>query len=683
MFIKKVILKNYRIYYGENEISFLPDRVRNIYLISGENGFGKTTFLTSLVWCFYGKLMIYVDEKYKQEINEAGGYKKYASSSLNRQAVSELEASYSVSVVLSDIFIPSIPCQELQITRTYMSSQAQDVVEILIDGQKNELTKEVGADIFVNDFVLPKEIAKFFFFDAEKIVALAEMKNIEDKRRLSTAYSEVLGIQKYEDLKNNLENLRIRLRRNSATSKEKDRLKILEEEVTDIRETIATQREKITLLEEEKQVKKKQSEQCQEKLIREGNSLTVEELIALKKDRDQLSEEFKQIRVRMKELLELAPFAICGNRLTETRQQARTESKLSNIDPMLIKEKINKIKVNLRKQGIRDKKLLAKLEKLINDEFMPNEEKDSSVLLGFSTEEHHEFESIYTHLTSSYSNTFKQLVRDAKNNRVTFNKIVRKITGAEAKEDDALIQRIRTEKEILDDRIDEIEEGISELNQEIGGLQRELEVKSRQLSELSKKIQLDRLDEKKDKLTKKVIDTLNSFIYKLKLEKKKSLEERIKRILNLLMHKQGFIHRVEVEVEHDIIDVHLYGKENNRISKESLSKGEQQLYATAILKSLVDESDVSFPVFIDSPLQKFDKHHSNNIIHKFYPNVSKQVVLFPLLEKELTEKEYNTLLPKVNAVHLIKNVNEHSSTFEEIDKSELFSKTKKECVHTY
>jgi hypothetical protein len=34
------------------------------------------------------------------------------------------------------------------------------------------------------------------------------------------------------------------------------------------------------------------------------------------------------------------------------------------------------------------------------------------------------------------------------------------------------------------------------------------------------------------------------------------------------------------------------------IDKDSLSKGEQQLYATALLKALVDESGIKFPVFI-------------------------------------------------------------------------------------
>ena len=108
------------------------------------------------------------------------------------------------------------------------------------------------------------------------------------------------------------------------------------------------------------------------------------------------------------------------------------------------------------------------------------------------------------------------------------------------------------------------------------------------------------------------------------------------------------------------MDISLYSVDGIEIQKDSLSKGEQQLYATSILKALVDESGIQFPVFIDSPLQKFDKSHATKIITEFYPQISKQVVLFPLLYKELTEDEYEVMKPLVNSTYLIKNDITHS-----------------------
>ena len=65
MIIKSIELNNFRIYRGKNKIDLTPDSNRNIIIVSGNNGFGKTTFLMSLVWCLYGKNMEKVDDLYK------------------------------------------------------------------------------------------------------------------------------------------------------------------------------------------------------------------------------------------------------------------------------------------------------------------------------------------------------------------------------------------------------------------------------------------------------------------------------------------------------------------------------------------------------------------------------------------------------------------------------------------
>lgn len=87
MFIESIILHNYRAYKGHNKTSFKQD-AKNIFLVAGNNGFGKTTFLTSLVWCLYGKLMVDVDEKFRRDINDAQGYKNYARQSLHKELAS-------------------------------------------------------------------------------------------------------------------------------------------------------------------------------------------------------------------------------------------------------------------------------------------------------------------------------------------------------------------------------------------------------------------------------------------------------------------------------------------------------------------------------------------------------------------------------------------------------------------
>src|SRR4051812_27059502 len=91
MFIEKIEIKNFRVYKGTNELHLSTKTRQNVSVISGNNGFGKTSFLTSLVWCLYGKLMSDVDERYRQEIYDSGGYKRYCEKLMNKSALAESE----------------------------------------------------------------------------------------------------------------------------------------------------------------------------------------------------------------------------------------------------------------------------------------------------------------------------------------------------------------------------------------------------------------------------------------------------------------------------------------------------------------------------------------------------------------------------------------------------------------
>lgn len=723
MLIDSIILRNFRIYRGEHKISFPLTSSKNIFIISGDNGFGKTTFLTSLIWCLYGKLMSDVDDKFKKEIAESFGYKNFAKSNLNKSLqkesnqfkISEEEKKiihkkgylgydsnlqefsklneYSVSIVFSNVFLPSIPCEYVTITRTYDSFLESEIVQILIDGKENELTKEVGPEIFINDFILSREIAKFFFFDSEKIVSLAEMKTVEDKRKLSIAYGEVLGVKKYEDLKYNLENLRIKFRRKSANLADRDKLNKLVKEGEELEKLIDLLKSKQVNNDIEILNKRQISEQYQEKLIREGNGITVDELLSLKALRDELKAKDISIKNKLKELLDLAPFAIAGSKLVDANHQMLLEQKHNqkNNNSANLNDSLRKIQTdllhNLENELISsDIKLI--LSKIVNDAFdnniiptaLPITQTD--LLLGLSPIEQDEFKSIFENIKYSYSQVFKQLVKEDKNNKIFLSKTSRKISQAESNENDLLIKEIRSAKTKIEKAIFEIEKDNRIISEEIGSYQRELTIKSKLKSELSKRVSVDESDRIKDELAERLISELDNFLSKLKSEKKVSLEINIRHELNKLMHKVDFINSIQVDIQGDIIDVRLFDKDRIEIKKESLSKGEQQLYATAILKALVDESEIKFPIFIDSPLQKFDKKHSYKIITEFYPTVSEQVVIFPLLEKELSEIEYQAMLPFVRSSYIIRN-NSNNSCLQHVAPDELFTKTLEGYVYPY
>lgn len=712
MLINQIVLRNFRVYNGNNDLSFSTDQYKNITVIAGNNGYGKTSFLTALVWGLYGKLMVDVDDRYRQDIKESGGYKKYCEKLMNRNALNgalnrseiftnqlagknisqretiqlkaEHETSFSVSLKFSEIMIPSVVCNQVEIKRTYNINNDKEKVEILIDGRINELTRNVGPEIFINDFILPKEIAKFFFFDAEKIVSLAEINSIEEKKYLSQSYSEVLGIKKYTDLKNSLEQMRYRIREKSAIKSDRNNLTRLNKSLDQSQKLILHKNDRLSELAENIQLKKFSSDKYQEQLIREGSALTLEELRRLKDQKNILTADLIKTKARFNDLLELAPFAMLANRMDLIRQQLQAENVNSATALALLSGKLNVltdlIQDKSRLIGLDDFKKKELID-LIKDTLLPNQATDVKMLLNFTPEQQNKFFIVYENLKNSYSKTFKALITDQKRLQSVFNDVNRKLLDAESKSKDPVIADIRKSKEKLDEEIHQLEQEKGLMQSQKSHLESEIQTFLRQISELSKKVELEDVDREKDMTAERLIEKLDIFIQKLKQKKKGSLENNILRELNSLMHKSDFVSKVNVIIRGDLIDIELYDNQNVFIDKELLSKGEQQLYATALLKALVDESNIRFPVFIDSPLQKFDKNHSENIIKEFYPNLSTQVVLFPLLQKELNEEEYKWMENRVGKTYLIEQSDQYNSGFFEVKSNQLFDSYKQSQQH--
>lgn len=685
MLIESITLNNYRLYEGENVIQFRFDEAKNVHLICGENGFGKTTLLHSLLWCLFGRFVSEVPVS-GQETNSS--YAAMQKEILNQNAAKRFEEKatpeivalikkngytngyeeikkdsvYSVAICFAEVGIPSIPCQKIVVTRSYDSLLQKEDVEILIDGVKNELTDEIGPEVFINDFILNKDIAKLFFFDSEEIVSLADTGTIAERRKLSKAYEEVLGIRKYEELRSNLEGLRLRYRKKSKDIGLKDELEKLEaeregvsNELTQLSDSLAEIDTTLTNLRE-------QDGQLQLQLSREGNSVKTEELQRVKAVIEKCKKDDIEMKSALKQFIDYAPFAISGQLFARAYELAKadheaiannnTATAQNSVLDALSKEMkglLDKMPVNKDSKKDAHTQLEAIIEKYRGHAC------DRDIQVTLTDDEFAEVEAVYNSLTTTYRIEFEALAEAYRKNKINLERNVKRLSNIQSKESDEVIKGLRDNKNKIEAEIKANEEKQRLGHIRTGELQLTIESYDKKIKELSRKISVDDADEAKDKLASELITELDTFLLSLKKNKKSSLELRIKNTLNTLMHKEDFISHVEVELDSDTMDINLFSSDGNVINKNMLSKGEKQLYATSILKALVDESGIQFPVFIDSPLQKFDKSHSSKIISEFYPSISKQVILFPLLHKELTEAEYKTLQPFVESATMIVN----------------------------
>lgn len=694
MTIREIELNNFRIYKGKNKINLSPDGDRNLIIVSGNNGFGKTTFLMSLVWCLYGKNMGKVDELYRKEIDEKGGYSKYIGNSLNFEAQKEGTTRFSVSVTFTDVEIPDAPCTEITIVRSYDSAtNYDDELEILIDGRKSDLftgTKEEIAkeeEIFIRDYILPIEIAKFFFFDAEKIVSFAQINTPEQRKDLSLAYSQVLGIQKYEDLKSELGRIQDDYRKASAKPQERREFDGLINDIKYKDECIKTLTEEIENLEDDRVIKRHDSAELQSKLVREGDLMSVEELERLNNRKIELETALKNAEDGLKDLYSLIPFGLSGGLLAELLAQLETEkaykqNKLQlegvNDKTDIILGDIEEAKKHLRFPiDIKARDFYeTQIRQLIKKHFY-NGLDDSkfghfSTLHDFSQGQTEEFMRIIMKIKESKS-SFESLFNKYTKLKAELFTIEKNIREAEKKAESDYVQNLRARKERLDREIDFIGEEIGQKQHEIESLKEQVIAHKKQKEILSKKIDVSDQNRAVDNEATRLIHKIQKFLIRFKEEKKKALANKLEKKLQSYLHKTNLVKKVIVDINGngDDVDISLFGYDDKKIDNSILSMGERQMFASALLSALVDETEIEFPVFIDSPMQKFDPLHTKNVLTKFYPNVSKQVILFPLLKKELTEDEYHFIQPIVSKSYLITNET-GGSHFIEVKPENLF-----------
>lgn len=691
MKIDRINIKNFRSYRDSSDITLDQNNYKNIFVIAGKNGFGKTSFLTALVWAFYGKLFTQVENKYKKDVQKHGGYNNYLKTQFNNSSKNNLNTrnkndEINVEIDLSEITIPSIHCDSVKIKRSYNINTEKESLQLLIDDQENELTKEVGYDVFINDFILPREIAKFFFFDAEKIVELAEAKTKDELRTLSKAYSEVLGIKKYEDLKYNLETLISNLKRKGISNEERKKLDDLKSKDHQLAEIIDLNKEQQRKIDQSLSDLKQEKDSLQEKLIREGTAITLEELNYIKEQLIIYKKQDRQIKADLKDYYELLPFLIAKNQVKKLYERLVEENQMKNKadNQEVFENEINSI-YNALKNDLDDlvkneedqKSLLNWFEKQRKQKIKQKKTQQQKILFEFSDQEFREFESFYNYLKGDFKKQLEDLQQKHKEVKYYISKYSRKIKEYENKGDNYLVKEIRVKKKNISSEIDKLEKQKTTLAEKYGEENTKLISNRKVISEYENRFNLFEKDLKKYNTTKTLLQKIDHLIKKIKEEKKYSLQASIKEGLNTLMHKESFISEVNVIIKNEIMDIELLDQQGNTLEKENLSKGEQQLYATALLNALVEESGIKFPVIIDSPLQKIDKQHSENIIKDFYPKLSNQVIVLPLLEKELSKEEFEMMKPMVSKSFKIEQDESKNSFIASKKVDELFNEEEK------
>ncbi len=195
MRIKLIKMVNFRQFYGENELGFSMDPEKNITLIHGENGVGKTTLLNAILWCLFEKLT--PDFERPKEL-------------VNYEAMKENRSTCRVEVT----FV--YEGNEYLAQRHHIQGGTSPLKVYQIDeGNFREMPGPKG---FINS-VLPQDMAPYFFFHGEGVASISDSKS---SAKFREAVRNILGFTFAEAAIDDLKKVRTEYTRNLANLSSKE-----------------------------------------------------------------------------------------------------------------------------------------------------------------------------------------------------------------------------------------------------------------------------------------------------------------------------------------------------------------------------------------------------------------------------------------------------------------------------
>lgn len=187
MLLKKMTLSNFRQFYGTQSVEFSTDSEKNVTVILGGNGTGKTTLAQAFTWCLYG------DTDFDDKIV------------LNKK-VSQNIGPNSESTVKVELALVHLGNEYTMIREQRHSTDAignlkrpnNSVFKIAFkndDGQQ-EFVKENDTDTRMRE-ILPKELSKYFFFDGERIGNMSKEIKKGKSQEFAEAVKSLLGLSAF------------------------------------------------------------------------------------------------------------------------------------------------------------------------------------------------------------------------------------------------------------------------------------------------------------------------------------------------------------------------------------------------------------------------------------------------------------------------------------------------------
>lgn len=669
MIFEEIAIENLFSYRGKQAFSLVPsDPARNVVLISGRNGFGKTSFLNSIKLLFLGAEYGAGDEL-RGEVQQGRklnpqkyllGWGEEWLGAFNRLARRDPNSRYAVSAVWRE------EQGRVEVTRRWTAT-GEETLEIQPDFRVDEDTPLRGdaAKNFL-ETRLPARIVPFFFYDGEKVQEIAEANRkgpLEQIERL-------LDLTLIDRLDDYLGRAVAHFRRAAdpaAEYKEKEQTGLLASQQA------SYERVQHEIGEKDAEIAEAKYHLAQLERLLKGTrelALQAEESRLQEKKRQLLGQLESEGQVLFEQLAPAAPLSI-NPRLV--RLAAGELEKLAEHPHQQLNAQIEQILQSLpidlfdkpaqpvpnispaQKDFLRDK-----LEGLIGRYrtearhiqaglFRLPPHQAQTVLAGITPHLHRDdFRADLSRRLQQMGRWKRELLEvEAKLNDVGSLAPQEQQRYAERKEELARWQR----------QVDELNQDKGRLKEQLDGIGKTIDKIQKDLNALRRvRVQNRRCQAAMD--LGSTLRTLFAEYRGIQQEKyRREIEAALNRHIKVLITSHGMIARIELG---ERFEMRYLAADGGAIGIGSLSAGMKQLVTQALLWALKDVAHRAAPVIIDTPLARIDREHQIQLISRYYPQAGRQVIVLPT-DSELDAEKYALLKPHIGREYRLENADGEST----------------------
>lgn len=644
MHFSNIQLYNYGIYKGLNDIPlFDRDGKKNITLVGGMNGRGKTTLLDSVFLCLYGR------KSTEFITGKKGAYNKVLRDLINKS--SKDKRTYIKLTMEMDDEEGTV----IAITRSWEQSTRKLNTTLTVEknGIEDEYLSE-NWEYYVEELI-PFGIAKFFFFDNEKTSQIADDEAFD---KIKDSIKTVMGVTTIESLCAHIEKIRkdknagINKSDTPALEKESAEVAAAIEENDSKKRSIYTQR---AFLVPELARTTDLLEQTEQEFWKKGGNLgfnrdsIVRDQLKLKEKSASLKEDALQLSSNP-----ATPLCLCKNLVMNTYERIKSdeESLAKHYSLPIITRMYGSLLADYKNAYPHSTAAYKRLAELVNGQLEELEKSASDKNTNSITPLSQTLmERFLSDGAGNITDQAKTIVTENKKNASALAQIeVHLSSNAEKNDTISLLNKIKE----LQAKKTQLEADIAKCDEQLRSAKFEQEQLERRQNKVMLKIaaEADSSDENVRivEYSTMTLEVMREFVNRLQAQKVNQLEKNITTCFKFLAQKKGII--TSISIDPQTLDITLFDYKGGVLLKNQLSAGEKQMFAISILWGLAISSGYKLPVIIDTPMARLDSSHRRNFIKKYLPNASSQVIVLST-DEEINGKYLRYIKDYVNTTYTL------------------------------